>query len=120
MTNKEIEQAEKDLHKIEEEPSPELRFEPMKEWTKKYGAHHGPPPSYSQPEKMVEWVRDTLEIAHRFLQTKMMLNACTSARSSCKWAAIAATVAAIGVIASWSIFLHKMIFQILKGFLYRF
>ena len=31
MKNKEIEQAEKDLHKIEEEPSPELRFEPMKE-----------------------------------------------------------------------------------------
>jgi len=34
MKNKEIEQAEKELHKIEEEPSPELRFEPMKDWAK--------------------------------------------------------------------------------------
>ena len=115
MTNKEVEQAEKELHKIEEEPSPEHRFEPMKEWTKKYGAHHSSPPSYYQPEKMVEWVRDTLEIAHRFLQTKMMLNACTTARSSCKWAAIAATVVAIGVIAGWYTYLFKMIILMFKG-----
>ena len=113
--NKEIEQAEKELHKIEEEPSPELRFEPMKEWTKKYGAHHSPPPSYSQPEKMVEWVRDTLEIAHRFLQTKMMVNACTTARSSCKWAAIAATVAAIGVVLGCYTYLFKMIILMFKS-----
>ena len=64
---------------------------------------------------MVEWVRDTLEIAHRFLQTKMMLNACTTARSSCKWAAIAATVAAIGVLAGWYTYLFKMIILMFKS-----
>ena len=115
MTNKEIEQAEKELHKIEEEPSAELQFEPMKDWTKKYGAHHAPPPSYSQPDKMVEWIRDTLEIAHRLLQTKMMLNACNFSKLACKWAAIAATVAAIGVIAGWYTYLFKMIILMFKG-----
>ena len=115
MTNKEIKQAEKELSEIEKTPR-EKQYEPLKEWIDKYGVSVFF--KYSPSDNL--WKKDALENAHRFLQTKMMLNACTSARSSCKWAAIAATVAAIGVIASWSVFLHKMIFHILKGILYRF
>ncbi len=116
MTNKEIEQAEKELNEIEEMPLNE-QCEPMKKWIDKYhvsvSLKYSPPSTSSPPD--LQWLKEALENAHRFIQTKMMLNACNFSKLACKWAAIAAIVASIGVIASWSVFLHKMIIQILKG-----
>lgn len=114
---KTIEQAEKELSDIERMPHNEVGVA-LEKFIKTYGIHQVPKPGRSINSS--EWRKKVFDNAHTFLQTKMMLNACTSARSSCMWAAIAAIVAAIGVIASWSVFLHKMIFQILKGFLNRF
>ncbi len=114
MTNKEIEQAEKELSEIERMPHHDIGVA-LEKFIEKYGIHKIPKPQ--RDTLSTDWRKKTFDNAHTFLQTKMMLNACTTARSSCKWAAIAATVAAIGVIASWSVFLHKMIFQILKGIL---
>ena len=114
MTNKEIEQAEKELSEIGKKKKDTV-FNLLTDFFEKYNipdVTSGP-----SPLSLDERVEKRFNRAHTFLQTKMMLNACTSARSSCKWAAIAATVAAIGVIAGWSVFLHKMIFQILKGIL---
>ena len=115
MTNKEIEQLEKELSEIEKLPL-EKHQQAIIKFLENHGIRQIPLKGQGGPE----WVRQMFEHAHTFLQTKMMLNACTSARSSCKWAAIAAMFAAIGIILSWSVFLHKMIFQILKGFLNRF
>lgn len=112
MTNKEIEQAEKELSNIERMPHNDIGVA-LEKFVEKYGIH-----KVSKPRGGVDnsdWRKKTFDNAHTFLQTKMMLNACTTARSSCKWAAIAAIVASIGVIASWYVFLLKMIFQILKG-----
>ncbi len=109
---KTIEQAEKELSEIEKLPR-EKQYEPLKEWIDKYGVSVFF--KYSPSDNL--WKKEALENAHRFIQTKMMLNACNFTKLACKWAAIAAIVAAIGVILSWSVFLHKMIFQILKGIL---
>ena len=117
MSNKEIEQAEKELSEIERMPHNDIGVA-LEKFIEKYGIHKVPKPQRNTDS--IDWRKKTFDNAHTFLQTKMMLNACTTARSSCKWAAIAATFAAIGVILSWSVFLHKMIFQILKGFLNRF
>ncbi len=117
MTNKEIEQAEKELSEIEKLPYSDIDVA-LEKFIEKYGIHKVP--KLPSGIGSTDWRKKTFDNAHTFFQTKMMLNACTTARSSCKWAAIAATVAAIGVIASWSVFLHKMIFQVLKGFLNRF
>ena len=113
MTNKEIEQAEKELSEIGANPDAGPRRTAAIKLAKELGVsiydlhRHG---AFAPTEVIIENI-------YRFLQTKMMLNACVSSKQSCKWAAIAATVAAIGVIASWSVFLHKMIIQILKGIL---
>ena len=110
MTNKEIEQAEKELSEIEKTPR-EKQYEPLKEWIDKYGVSVFF--KYSPSDNL--WKKDALENAHRFIQTKMMLNACNFSKLACKWAAIAAIVAAIGVLASWHAYLLKMIILMFKG-----
>ena len=114
---KTIEQAEKELSEIEGMPHNDIGAA-LEKFIEKYGIHKVSKPPRNTDS--IDWRKKTFDNAHTFLQTKMMLNACTTARSACKWAAIAAAVAAFGIIASWSLFLHKMIFQILKVFLNRF
>ena len=110
MTNKEIEQAEKELSEIEKTPR-EKQYEPLKEWIDKYGVSVFF--KYSPSDNL--WKKDALENAHRFIQTKMMLNACNFSKLACKWAAIAAIVAALGILASWYTYLFKMIILMFKG-----
>ena len=116
MTNKEIEQVEKKLNNIATIPDTGPRRTATIELAKELGVNI----DYPHRPGTLAPTEDIIGNIYRFLQTKMMLNACVSARSSCKWASIAAAVAAFGIIASWSLFLHKMIFQILKVFLNRF
>ena len=116
MTNKEIEQAEKELSEIEKIQvpiggTPKVIKIPLTEFAEKYGIHK----IYFYEANIIEWIRLMFDHCHTFLQTKMMLNACISARSSCKWAAMAATIAAISVIAGWYIYLFKMIILMFKG-----
>lgn len=114
MTNKELKQAKKDLCDILKTPTKrELQHDQLEEWLTKYGVYHRK--SESIEEGGVVWWREAVENAHRFLQTEMMFNACVSSKQSCKWAAIAATVAAIGVIAGWYTYLFKMIILMFKG-----
>lgn len=112
MKNKEIEQAEKELSEIEKTTDEVQQNERLKKWIKKYGVYVSISPTSHE-----RWYPEAFGNAHRFLQTKMMLNACTTARSSCKWAAIAATVAAIGVIAGWYTYLFKTIMLMFKSIL---
>ena len=111
MTNKEIEQAEKELSKIGANPAVGPRRTATIELAKKLGVsiYDSHRPGVFVPTE------DIVENIYRFLQTKMMLNACVSSKQSCKWAAIAATVAAIGVIAGWYTYLFKMIILMFKG-----
>lgn len=111
MTNKEIEQAEKKVNNIDANPDEGSRGIQARQLAKELGV------SVLDPHVQGAYAPTGVLIGniYRFLQTKMMLAACISAKQSCKWAAIAAAVAAFGIIASWSLFLHKMIFQILKG-----
>ncbi len=111
MTNKEIEQAEKDLSEIEANPDVGPRRTAAINLAKElrvslYDSHK---PGTNAPTPVI------VENIYRFLQTKMMFNACVSARSSCKWAAIAAIVASLGVLASWHAYLFKMIILMIKG-----
>ena len=112
MTNKEIEPAEKELSEIEGMPHNDIGVA-LEKFIEKHGIHKVP--QLHRGTDSTDWRKKTFDNAHTFLQTKMMLNACISAKQSCKWAAIAATVAALGVLASWYVYLLKMIFQILKG-----
>ena len=118
MTNKQIEQAEKELYKIlREDINDEKRCDKLHSFAVKINATVPPGQLKKYTQDYINAITSNI---HTVLQTEMMLNACNYSKLACKWAAIAATVAAIGVIASWSIFLHKMIFQILKVFLNRF
>lgn len=45
-----------------------------------------------------QFIDDTTHSIHMVLQTETMLNACSFAKWSCFWAAIAATVACISVV----------------------
>jgi hypothetical protein len=109
MTNKEIEQAEKELSEIREKKND---FASLIEF---FGIYNIPDVGSGSMLSTDERIEKMFNRAHTFLQTKMMLNACNFSKLACKWAAIAAIVASIGVIASWYVFLLKMIFQILKG-----
>jgi len=100
MTNKELKKARKDLRDILKLPRKSIQeHDRMEEWLKKYGVYHRR--SESIEEGGVVWWREAVEYAHRFLQTEMMFNACVSAKQSCKWAAVAATVALIAAVAAW-------------------
>lgn len=111
MTNKEIEQAEKELNEIDANPDTGPRRTAAIKLAKEMRV------SIYDPHRQGAIAPTGVIIAniYRFLQTKMMLNACVSSKQSCKWAAIAATVAAIGVIASWYTYLFKMIILMFKG-----
>jgi len=91
--------------------------EPMKKWIDKYhvsvSLKYSPPSTSSPPD--LQWLKEALENAHRFIQTKMMLNACNFSKLACKWAAIAASVAALGILASWYTYFLKMIILMFKG-----
>lgn len=39
---------------------------------------------------------------HTLLQSKMMLKACVSAKRSCRWAAVAATLSFFGMLGAWA------------------
>ena len=111
MTNKEIEQLEKELSEIEANPDVGPRRTAAINLAKElrvslYDSHK---PGTNAPTEVI------IANIYRFLQTKMMFNACNFSKLACKWAAIAAIVASLGVLASWYVFLLKMIFQILKG-----
>ncbi len=112
MNNSEIEQAEKDLSEIEKMTDEAQQNERLKIWIKKYGVYVSIPTT-----SHIIWNQEAFSRAHTFLQTKMMLNACTTARSSCKWAAIAATVAALGVLAGWYTYLFKTIMLMFSCFI---
>lgn len=113
MTDKEIEQAEKDLSKIEKIQIPDggtLKVVKiaLTEFAEKYEIHK----MIFYEAYITEWTKQMFDHCHTFLQTKMMLNACVSARESgelakqscglakqcCFWAAIAAIVACISVV----------------------
>ena len=109
MTDNEIEQAEKELCEIEKmhitfDGTLKIVKEPLVEYAEKYGIH-----IYNFFEAdITQWTKDMLDHCHTFLQTKMMLNACISARESgelakrsCKWAAIAASLALLCTIGTW-------------------
>jgi len=110
MKNKEIEQAEKELSEIEK-MLPRKAEQPLKKFFEKYGIHQ----VILAGQGGTKWIEQMFSYAHTFLQTKMMLNACTTARSSCKWAAVAATVAALGVILGFYTYLFKMIILLFKS-----
>jgi len=116
MTNKEIEQAEKELSEIEKnmgDPKGPIDVKPLNNFFEKYGVHKAVMPGGGATR--AEWREQTFRNAHTFLQTKMMLNACNFSKLACKWAAIAAIVAALGILASWYTYLFKMIILMFKG-----
>ena len=51
-----------------------------------------------QDDSVQREVRYRTQGIHTFLQSKMMINACVSAKRSCFWAAVAAIAACIGVL----------------------
>ena len=116
MTNKEIEQAEKELSEIEKnmgDPKGPIDVKPLNNFFEKYGIHKAAMPGGGATR--AEWREQMFRNAHTFLQTKMMLNACNFSKVACKWAAIAAIVAALGILASWYTYLFKMIILMFKG-----
>lgn len=99
MTNKEIKQAEKELCSAEKmEKSPERQTK-LKNWAEKHHLH------LVQVRRggMESWQDDMFEVAHRFLQTATMVNTCNTAKWSCIWAAVAATLSLFSVVAAWLI-----------------
>ncbi len=110
MTNKKLKQAKINFYDILNKHTKEVpQYEPLKKWLNKYQVY------VPSRDSSIVWWGVAVENAHRFLQTEMMFNACVSSKQSCKWAAIAATVAAIGVIAGWYTYLFKMIILMFKG-----
>ena len=53
--------------------------------------------------RMEAWKDEMFEIAHRFLQTATMVNTCNTAKWSCIWAALAATLSLFSMVAAWLI-----------------
>ena len=113
MTNKEIEQAKKELYKIlREDINDEKRCDKLHSFAVEINATVPP----GQLKKFTQdYINTITSYIHTVLQTEMMLNACNYSKLACKWAAIAATVAALGVLASCYAFFLKTIIQILRG-----
>jgi len=113
MTNKQIEQAEKDLCEIEKIQIPDGgTLKQVKISLVEFADEHEIHKMIFDESHITEWTRHMFAHCHTFLQTKMMLNACVSARESgelakqscglakwcCFWAAIAAIAACISVV----------------------
>jgi len=97
MTNKEIKQAEKELCSAEKMEKGPKRRDELKRWAKNYCMHL----VEIREKGSAYWQDDMFEAAHRLLQTATMVKTCKIAMWSCFWAAMAATVAALGAIAAW-------------------
>jgi hypothetical protein len=110
MTNKEIEKKLEKVRKINA-----MSTNPKKEAAMILAKELGVSTRDANIEGRPAGIGIIIDRIYRYLQTQMMLNACISAKRSCKWAAIAAGIAAIGVIASWYIFLFKLLWQIFNG-----
>jgi hypothetical protein len=93
MTNKEIKQAEKDLSAISK-----LSFDDQPDKLLELGRKIGINPPHNPNNQRQGQVIYMTQAINSFLQTKMMLNACVSAKWSCFWAAIAAIASCISVL----------------------
>ncbi|MHC4105628.1 MAG: hypothetical protein ACYSR9_11855 [Planctomycetota bacterium] len=96
MTNEEIKNIEKSLQDIVKLTEDKKQTELMKVM-----ADNNIFLPSTQHMGSSEFVNDLFNNIHTFLQTKMMLNACVSAKWSCRWAAVAATVSLVVAIISF-------------------
>ena len=94
MKNREIKKYKQELYRIGKLEQKD-QLEPIKALASEIGAPlYGGQGQLGQPE----YINYAKRSIHMVLQTDMMLNACGSAKWSCFWAAIAATVACISVL----------------------
>ena len=99
MTNKELKQAKQKLCDIlKEEGNNRARWAKLRSLA---GELNAPVPSGLHDAFPIDSINAITKNIHTMLQTEMMLNACISAKHSCKWAAIAAFIALLATIAAW-------------------
>lgn len=98
MTNKEIEQVKQEVFEIQKKKPMSEQLEPMQAVANRIGAPI--PVGYTQ-KTQAEFICDVFRNIHVVLQTETMVNACISAKRSCIWAAVAATVALLSAVAAW-------------------
>lgn len=98
MTNKEIGKYKKKQREANNKPYPK-NAEELRKIAEKLSAKL---PNGLSDRQRKELVQLNASI-HDVLQTELMFNACVSAKRSCRWAAVAATVAAVSVAAAWLI-----------------
>ena len=95
MTNRKIKEHKNEVYRIVNEKDRKERQRLIIALANKIGA-----PLRGQTTAP-QFIDDTIRSIHIVLQTEMMLNACGSAKWSCLWAAIAATVACISVVLTY-------------------
>ena len=97
MTDKELREIKQKVRDINKGPETEVERE-LRKIAKEIGA--------VEPEAHT-WVEQLNRAIHAVLQTEMMSNACVSAKWSCIFAAIAAAVAFLSMLAAWATVLSK-------------
>lgn len=93
MRTKKLEKLEQELCEIQKLP-----FENQPGKLHKWGQQNNVNLPHTPENTRQKQVIHMTQSAHSFLQTKMMLNACNSARRSCFWAAVAAVCASITIV----------------------
>lgn len=99
MTNREIRKAKQKLYKIlNDENSNTKRWNQLVVLAKELNA---PVPAGQHVQFPIDSINAITPNIHTVLQTEMMLDACVSAKRSCRWAAIAAIISLVGSVAAW-------------------
>ena len=99
MTNREIEKNKQELYEIQRIPERTKQLEPIRTLAKRVNAPIPLMPSdMHREDSEIDFINEITRNIHTVLQSEMMFNACTSAKRSCFWAAVAAIVACISVI----------------------
>lgn len=93
MTLKEIKKIKQELYEIlKKETTSHKKFEQLRDLA---GKTNAPIPPGIHSDFPIDAINAITHNIHNILQTEMMFNACTSAKRSCMWAAIAAIVSLV-------------------------
>jgi len=108
MTNEEIEKYKQELYEIQRIEVDKKKLEQLIVLAEELNA---PAPAGTNIRESINTITQNIHIV---LQTETMLNACVSAEQSsttakraCIWAAVAAGISLLGVIASWIMIFKK-------------